>query len=145
MSSANTPDDWGTPDMPPAELDRRPLTPAEYVLLKNASTDAGLRAGMVRDLTRLFVRLNASLFAGIAFIVFLDAWLIHAGLAKPGDRIVSSQVLMTLIGATAVQLGLGVAAMVAYLFPRTAAAGSAETRAAKDDRVLPPPAVEPAG
>lgn len=142
MSSANTPNDWGTPDEPPAELDRRPLTPVEYVLLKNASTDAGLRATMVRDLTRLFVRLNASLFAGIAGVVLLDAWLIYIGVAKPVDRIVSSQVVMTLIGATAVQLGLGVAAMVAYLFPKRAGSGNSENRQAQSEHAVTGPGDE---
>ena len=114
--SANN-DDWGSGEAVPILL-----TPAEWVLVKNASTDAGLRASLVRELTKLFVRLNAALFAGLACIVVLEAALVYSGLEKPADRIVTSQVVMALIAATAALLGFGIAAMIAYLFPRKAPA-----------------------
>jgi hypothetical protein len=120
-------DDWGTNDTLPAQLG---LTPAEYVLVKNASTDAALREKMVGELTRLFIRLNTALFAGIAAIFILDAGLLYCRLISPSERVVSEKVVMTLIAATAVQLGIGVAAMVAYLFPkRTASEPGAGTPA----------------
>jgi hypothetical protein len=115
MSVQEKQDDWGTNDVPPTPLG---LTPAEYILVKNATTDASLRAQMVNDLTHLFRRLNIALFFGIAVIVLLDAGLLWADLIDPTDRIISPQVVMTLIGATAAQLGVGFFTMVAYLFPK---------------------------
>lgn len=127
-------DDWGKPEGQPVQVATERLTPAEWVLIKNAATDANLRIALVRDLTRLFVRLNAALFAGIGGIVLLEAAMIYLGLAKPSDRIVSSQVVMTLIGATAVQLGFGVAAMIAYLFPKRAGSSRSAADSQPEDR-----------
>ena len=45
---------------------------------------------------------------------------IHAG-ATPGNRLINSNVVMTLLGATTVQVGTIMVSISAYLFPKKGA------------------------
>ena len=81
--------------------------------------DIWFRGGMVLVVAMLFVGLNASvmLFIRSAFEQDLIAMVAKPPLA-PGDRLVTTGVLMALIGATVIQTGIGFIAIVSYLFPK---------------------------
>lgn len=53
-------------------------------------------------------------FAGV--LVLIDAVFIAVGLIKPDQRLMTERVIMTLIGATVVQVGAALAAIVVAVF-----------------------------
>jgi hypothetical protein len=55
--------------------------------------------------------------AAIGILVILDEINIARHLIAPGDRIIGSQVIMSLLGATTVQVGAIAALIARHLFP----------------------------
>jgi hypothetical protein len=65
----------------------------------------------------LFVAANISTLLAVFRLVGLDQKNIAAHLITPADRIITNQVIMTLLGATAVQVGAIAVIIARYLFP----------------------------
>lgn len=84
----------------------------------NANTISRLL--MVLVIAGIFVGLNWAVMAFVreAFLNDMAQIAANPPLIKPEDRLVTTQVLMALIGATVVQVGVAVIAIVSYLFPK---------------------------
>jgi hypothetical protein len=78
---------------------------------------ARLRRWMAGRVVRVFVQANCVTLAALGVLVVLDEVNIYFRLAAPGDRIITNQVIMTLLGATTVQVGVIAAIIARYLFP----------------------------
>jgi hypothetical protein len=89
------------------------LTVADQIALH----DAQLRQSMAGRIVRAFVQANAVMLAALGALVLLDEINILLRLVSPGDRIITPQVFMTLVGATTVQVGAIAAIIARYLFP----------------------------
>jgi len=72
---------------------------------------------MAGRIVRAFVQANAVMLAARGVRVLLDEINILFRLVSPGDRIITPQVFMTLVGATTVQVGAIAATIARYLFP----------------------------
>ena len=82
--------------------------------------DTWSRVGMVAVMAIIFVGLNWLVIHFLNGAFAADVRMLES---KPpallaADRLVTSNVLMTLIGATVVQVGVSIAAIVSYLFPK---------------------------
>lgn len=79
--------------------------------------DADLRKWMAESVVPAFLWANGLTLAAVAVLVLLDEVNVAAHLIAPGDRIISAQVIMALLGATTVQVGAIAALIARYLFP----------------------------
>jgi hypothetical protein len=82
--------------------------------------DTAARILMVLVMAGLFVWLNFRVLQVVERAFAADLRMLEAkppGIAA-GDRLVTANVLMSLIGATVVQVGISIAAVVSYLFPK---------------------------
>jgi hypothetical protein len=64
-----------------------------------------------------FIGGNLVTLAALGALAWLDQTNIERGLIMSGDRIVTPQVIMTLLGATTVQVGAIAINIARYLFP----------------------------
>jgi hypothetical protein len=83
------------------EASREGLSVADRVTLQ----DAGLREWMANRVVPAFLWANGLTLAAIGILVVLDEVNIARHLTAPGERIINSQVIMALLGATTVQVG----------------------------------------
>ncbi len=95
------------------EAAREGLSVADRVTLQ----DADLRKWMAESVVPAFLWANGLTLAAVAVLVLLDEVNVAAHLIAPGDRIISAQVIMALLGATTVQVGAIAALIARYLFP----------------------------
>jgi hypothetical protein len=72
---------------------------------------------MAESVVPAFLWANGLTLAALAVLVVLDEVNIAAHLIAPGDRIITAKVIMTLLGATTVQVGAVAALIARYLFP----------------------------
>ena len=72
---------------------------------------------MALRVVRAFIVANSVTLAALAVLVALDEFNIAWHLIGPGERIVGSQVIMALLGATTVQVGAIAVIIARYLFP----------------------------
>jgi hypothetical protein len=93
--------------------DRVRFTVAEQIALG----DADLRQWMARRVGWTFFGLNIVTLAALGLLVALDDINISSHLISPADRIITSGVIMALLGATTVQLGTIAVIIARYLFP----------------------------
>lgn len=80
-------------------------------------SDARLRRWMAGRVVRAFVRANYWTLGALGVLAGLDEINIWLHIITPGDRIISNQVIMALLGATTVQVGTIAAIIARYLFP----------------------------
>jgi len=80
-------------------------------------SDAGMRRWMASRVVRVFVQANCVTLVALGALVLLDEINIGFHLVSPGDRIITNQVIMTLLGATTVQVGAIAVIIARYLFP----------------------------
>jgi hypothetical protein len=66
---------------------------------------------------RVFIQANYVTLAALGLLVVLDEVNMALHLVAQGDRIITNQVIMTLLGATTVQVGVIAAIIARYLFP----------------------------
>jgi hypothetical protein len=102
------------------EADREGLTVAHITALSDARVrraDAALRRWMARRVMWAFILGNAVTLCAFGALVWLDQSDIEAKVVAPGDRLITSQVFMALLGATTVQVGTIAVLMTRYLFP----------------------------
>ncbi len=72
---------------------------------------------MAQRVVRAFIVANSVTLAALGVLVLLDQVNIALRMVAPGERIVGSQVIMALLGATTVQLGTIAVIIARYLFP----------------------------
>lgn len=63
-----------------------------------------------------FKNANVTVLWGVAILAFIDVLLVAGKIITPGDRLVSSEVVMALVGATTVQLGASMFVVAKGLF-----------------------------
>ena len=76
-----------------------------------------MRQRMARGVGRTFGIANGVTLLGVAVLAGLDQWNMVQGTITTADRIVDQKVVMTLIGATTVQMGTIALIIARYLFP----------------------------
>jgi hypothetical protein len=79
--------------------------------------EATLREWVANKVMPAFVTANKWTLIAVAVLVVLDEVNLIFHLVAPGDRIISGQVIMALLGATTVQVGAIAALIARYLFP----------------------------
>jgi hypothetical protein len=76
-----------------------------------------LREYVAGGIGMLFALANAVTLLIVIFLMAVDQRNIVTHLIAPADRVITSQVIMTLLGATAVQVGVIAVIIARYLFP----------------------------
>jgi len=79
--------------------------------------DQSLRRSLTIGLVWTFIVGDLFTLCALAWLVQLDQSNIETHLIQPGDRLITSQVIMALLGATTVQIGTIAAIIARYLFP----------------------------
>ena len=79
--------------------------------------NASLRERMAYWIIGAFIVANLATVAALGILAWLDQGNIQSKLIAPGDRIITSQVFMALLGATTVQVGAIMVIIARYLFP----------------------------
>ena len=79
--------------------------------------DAGLRKRMAYWTIGAFIGANLVTLIALGSLASLDQSNIASKLIPPGDRIITSQVFIALLGATTVQVGAIMVIIARYLFP----------------------------
>ena len=94
-----------------------PFTDAKIESIK---ADTASRRFMVIVMALIFVGLNAAVIAMVAWAYSDDVMLLQKlpNAFKSSDRVITTNVFMSLIGATVVQVGVATIAIVTYLFPK---------------------------
>ena len=95
--------------------DREGYTVAEEIAL----TDAKVRGHVSYAIAAAFVLTNVLTLVGVGYIFGADNANIIAHVMESKDRVITPRVVMTIIGATTVQLGSLALIMGKYLFPAT--------------------------
>ena len=90
-------------------------TPRRYHI--EVSAGAQPREWVAGGIMVLFILANVLMLYAVYRLVWLDQSNLEAHLITPADRIISNQVIMALLGATAVQVGAIAAIIARYLFP----------------------------
>ena len=91
----------------------------ETATARSIRADIWLRIGMVVVVCSIFIWLNWRVIEFVQEALRLDIARMNATPPMPPEhRLVTSQVVMALIGATVVQTGIGFIAITSYLFPR---------------------------
>lgn len=122
---------------PPAEGGGGPVVLSEVAqglgslqqraMIWSTNADTISRAFMVLVTAGIFIWLNWAVMHLIARAFDQDMMMMQKfpQTFKPSDRVVSANVFMSLIGATVVQVGVAIIAIVSYLFPKSRAETSA--------------------
>jgi len=95
-------------------------TVEEHIALQGArlrQQDANLRRRMAHWIIGAFIVANIATVIALSILAWLDQGNIQSKLITPGDRIITSQVFMALLGATTVQVGAIMVIIARYLFP----------------------------
>jgi uncharacterized membrane protein YidH (DUF202 family) len=87
-----------------------------YEALERKRNEHALRAGTTKKVTNAFLIINFLMLLFVAVIYAVDTFFFYKGI--PHSSIIDAKVLMTLIGATTVQLGILMIGIGAWLFPR---------------------------
>ena len=96
----------------------------ETATARSIRADIWLRIGMVVVVCGIFIWLNWRVIEFVQEALRLDIARMNATPPMPPEhRLVTSQVVMALIGATVVQTGIGFIAITSYLFPRRRGGG----------------------
>jgi hypothetical protein len=93
------------------------------VLEQIALGEHDMRKEMAARIQDIFWYSNIFVVGAVAAAWIADLILLWSGLEKPVDRVVDQGVIKTLIGATTVQVGIIMATIAAYLFPKRQSRG----------------------
>ncbi len=85
---------------------------------KIALGDLEIRQKFARHVMFLFIGANAFVMVGLGFAFWQDCALLWSGKINPGDRIIDAKVVMSLPGATTVQLGAVIFTITQAIFPK---------------------------
>jgi hypothetical protein len=110
-SQSRSPIDNGTGN-PPLSLEKEAapfdIEESEFVLRKDVA----------KSIIRLFGIANTVVLVVILVLIGIDTWMVNTGLVKSTERIIDSKVVMSLVGATTVQMGAILVTIASYLFPK---------------------------
>jgi hypothetical protein len=103
-----------------AALDRQQVGDmTERARVLGMHIDNGARAVMVLVMCALFIGLNFYVMSFVEDVFKADTqFLTKLPAGATPSRVVTTEVLMSLIGSTAVQVGVAIVTIVAYLFPK---------------------------
>jgi len=90
---------------------------AQLMRIKIIERRAHLQIALARWLSIVFIGLNILVFIAVVRLGTMEWFSVKDGLEF--DRLVTSEVIMTVIGATTVQLGAIMLAVARHLFPKT--------------------------
>lgn len=94
-------------------------TPVEQATARSINADMWFRGLMVTVVCGIFIWLNTGVMAFVREAFAHDSARMIAVPPMPAaDRLITSNVVMALIGATVVQTGVGFIAIMTYLFPK---------------------------
>lgn len=82
--------------------------------------DIALRLLMVLVVCGIFIWLNYGVLNIVEGVMKSDKDMLIAKQIAPSERLITSNVIMALVGATVVQTGIGFIAICTYLFPKRA-------------------------
>jgi hypothetical protein len=82
-----------------------------------ALRDVAIRQRFASTVLWLFVATNAFVMAALGILYWQDVTQLTAGRIAPGDRIIDARVVITLLGATTVQLGTVIYTISRAIFP----------------------------
>lgn len=88
-------------------------------------TESSLRNELARKIIKTFVAVNSAVLLLIIAFGVSDAVLVINKIINANERLITTQVLLTVIGATTVQLGAIAVTLSNWLFPKTKGAVSA--------------------
>lgn len=80
-----------------------------------------LRKMMTEEILPLFKVINKYVLAFVGVAILIDTALIGTGIIQAQQRLINSEVIMSLIGAATVQVGSIIFTISAYLFPKSKA------------------------
>ncbi|NNG05356.1 MAG: hypothetical protein HKM95_14830 [Inquilinus sp.] len=106
------------PSSQPATLRLADQEEAFTVSDKIALGELQMRTDVAKNIMKLFVTTNIFVLVLLLLIFSIDIYFMTRNLIGAGDRIVTENVLMALLGATTVQVGTIMVSISAYLFPR---------------------------
>ncbi len=87
-----------------------------------ALAELQLRVDTAKSILKLFGIANVFVLVFVVVLMIADWFvLVLDSAAVPGDRLINSNVVMTLLGATTVQVGTIMVSISAYLFPKKGA------------------------
>lgn len=78
-----------------------------------------LRDDIAKKITKAFIIVNLGVLILVLLGAILDHWFIANQLIKGTERLVTTPLLMSVVGATTVQLGAVALAMSNWLFPKS--------------------------
>ena len=86
--------------------------------------DLDIRRRFARDVMLLFVATNVFVMAGLGWLALHESAALAAKTMTAADRIVDAGVVMTLLGATTVQLGTVIYTIARAIFPSSPGSSS---------------------
>jgi len=108
------------PEVALTEVEEHGYSIEEQIALHHAGLrqqDADLRGWMARVVIPAFLKANVLTLIAIGVLAALDQFNIAWHLIAPGERIIGGQVIMSLLGATTVQVGAIAYLIARHLFP----------------------------
>lgn len=93
----------------------RDFTVPEQIALR----DVAIRERFASTVLWLFVATNAFVMTALGILYWQDVTQLVAGRIAPADRIIDAHVVITLLGATTVQLGAVIYTLARAIFPTT--------------------------
>ncbi len=89
----------------------------EIVAAEVARGDLAIRTRFATDVVALFVATNVFVMVGLGIAFWQDIALLASGRIKPTERIIDGKVVISLLGATTVQLGAVIFTLARAVFP----------------------------
>lgn len=86
--------------------------------IRSMDTNTRVRLWMALVISSLFILLNAAVIFLIWNAFNADISLLREQLIQNDQRLITENVFMSLIGATVVQVGVTLVAIISYLFPK---------------------------
>lgn len=86
--------------------------------IRSMDTNTRVRLWMALVISSLFILLNAAVIFLIWNAFNADISLLREKLIQNDQRLITENVFMSLIGATVVQVGVTLVAIISYLFPK---------------------------
>ena len=86
--------------------------------IRSMDTNTRVRLWMALVISSLFILLNAAVIYLIWNAFNADISLLREQLIQNNQRLITENVFMSLIGATVVQVGVTLVAIISYLFPK---------------------------
>ncbi len=86
--------------------------------IRSMDTNTRVRLWMALVISSLFILLNAAVIFLIWNAFNADISLLREQLIQNNQRLITENVFMSLIGATVVQVGVTLVAIISYLFPK---------------------------